>query len=96
MAATQRYLNLSDYLRGPSSKARKAPATLCWIGLFYLEAPMPTSRAILVGAALIAIARVVAPYEIASGPTAHVWRVNVITGNIRLCRIDPDDSIQCE
>jgi hypothetical protein len=62
---------------------------------------MPTSRAILVGAAMIAIAlvaaRIVAPYEIASGPTAHVWRVNVITGTIRLCRIDlPDYSAQCE
>ncbi|MGH7118770.1 MAG: hypothetical protein ACREFP_07245 [Acetobacteraceae bacterium] len=49
---------------------------------------MTIQRAILIGAAIVGAAiicgRVVAPYQIASG-TAVVWRINTLTGTVRLC-----------
>jgi hypothetical protein len=45
-------------------------------------------QAILIGSAIIALAIVgsqfVAPYRLASG-TAMVWRLNAVTGEMRLC-----------
>lgn len=49
---------------------------------------MTTPHAIIVGASIIGAtvfaARLVAPYELTSGPTT-IWRLNTITGDIRLC-----------
>jgi hypothetical protein len=39
--------------------------------------------AVIIGASIIA-SRVVAPYQMASGP-ALLWRINTITGEVREC-----------
>jgi hypothetical protein len=49
---------------------------------------MTVPQSIIVGAALIGAsiisARVLAPYQLASGP-AFLWRINTMTGEIREC-----------
>jgi hypothetical protein len=54
---------------------------------------MTIQQAILIGAVIVGgsiiAARVIAPYEIASG-TAVLWRVNTITGTVQLCNFTLD------
>jgi hypothetical protein len=51
---------------------------------------MNAAQAILVGSVIVGLsiigARVIAPYEVASG-TAIAWRINTITGAVELCNM---------